>query len=352
MNKLDFDKIQGNGNDEIASTGHELVQAFNGNFDLVKAAIENLDQRLFHDLSVTSMAELDNLRSGSYRILLTIQSGTEQFYLFCTIDPDGLTIRQTQISDSIYIRTFFGNKWTKWISYQETFLKSAFGDSEIEAVSQKFFTEQIHSIQGDIEVALSKATLFNNLGVITNLSDLNGVGKPGYYTYSKRLNGHETINGLLIVSRVGFGGAATTLQIRYELGVSYLREFDVVSVAWKEWEEISNIDSIMLDQLDTLTDPLSTISSYTVYYQNQKIGILQCFTNAQADVITQCLEANWDIDVSGHLLPDYNVTELRSLVRTYNISSVDIANEIPLHTWGRWKYNQKVITLSGGVLIE
>lgn len=279
----------------------------------------------------------------------------------------------------------------------------------------------------DIETTLSKASLFNNLGVITNLSDLNGVGKPGYYTYSKRLNGHETINGLLIVSRVGFGGSSTTLQLRYELGQSYRREFDVVSGDWKEWEEVSgrqlkelgkipmsgldnpeletgiylylsednapgmlyvnhpasntigceqhrifrgqiysrlynkrngawtawsSNDYVTLDQLDTLTDPLSTISSYTVYYQNQKIGILQCFTNSRADIVTQNFDGNWDIDVTGNLLSDCYVTEPRSLVRTYNISSDDISGEIPVRTWGRWHYNQKVIKPSGGIIIE
>ncbi|MCS2957599.1 hypothetical protein NXX53_11595 [Bacteroides salyersiae] len=57
MNPLTLQQIQGNGSDKIASTGHELVQAFNGNFDQVKEAIENLDQRLFNDLPVTSMSQ-------------------------------------------------------------------------------------------------------------------------------------------------------------------------------------------------------------------------------------------------------------------------------------------------------
>lgn len=115
MNPLTLQQIQGNGSDKIASTGHELVQAFNGNFDQVKEAIENLDQRLFNDLPVTSMSQLDDLRSGTYRILLTVSGGIEQFYLICTIDPDGRTVRQTRISDFIYTRIFVANKWKLWI---------------------------------------------------------------------------------------------------------------------------------------------------------------------------------------------------------------------------------------------
>ena len=517
MDKLEFDKIQGNGNDEIASTGHELVLAFNGNFNLIKQVIEDLNSRLFYDFPITSMAELDNLRSGSYRILLTKAGITELFYLFCTLDPDG-RIRQTRISDSIYIRTFSGNKWEKWISYQETFLKSVFGDNKGYGITQKFFTEQIEG-----------KTLYTNLGIVddTYSDGFAEVTKAGYYTYQKGYNEGEVVNGILIVSNVSYPGATALTQLKQELGKTYIRAFDIDERTWEQWQnlqetyfkselgdgidcgltqrffseilgseknsesedgsiwgklksivddgfstsedvstlqadnechatvrfdkivtdasivvegvtnaeggkvvfvtskrrfaywldnryyshwpgvneymnknkvqsdkaylcgnkayiyyegallptddealgiaiiadanadsalkkinEISTVSNVMLDQLDMLIDPLSITSSYTVFYHHQKIGILRCFTNAQADVITQCLEANWDIDVSGNLLPDYNVTELRSLVRTYNISSVDIANEIPLHTWGRWKYNQKVITLSGGVLIE
>lgn len=518
MNKLEFDKIQGNGNDEIASTGHELVLAFNGNFNLIKQVIEDLNGRLFYDFPITSMAELDNLRSGSYRILLTKVGITELFYLFCTIDPDGRTIRQTRISDCIYIRTFSGNKWEKWISYQETFLKSVFGDNKGYGITQKFFTEQIEG-----------KTLYTNLGIVddTYSDGFAEVIKAGYYTYQKGYNEGEVVNGILIVSNVSYPGATSLTQLKQELGKTYIRAFDIDERVWLEWqdiqktffqselgdgtdcgltqkflseilgsetnsesedgsvwgklksivddvfniskevstletdserrdtvrfdgivndasiviegitnaeggevlfvaskrkfayflnnryysywsgfndyqdsgkvhtdkvylcankayvyhngallstdyealgiaitananagsalskiEEISTVGNVMLDQLDMLTDPLSAVSTYSVFYQGQKIGVLHCFTNARADIITQCFEANWDIDVAGNLLPDYNVTELRSLIRIYNISSVDIANEIPLRTWGRWKYNQKVITLSGGVIIE
>ena len=122
--------------------------------------------------------------------------------------------------------------------------------------------------------------------------------------------------------------------------------------ALKKIEKISTVVNVTIDQLDTLIDPVSETSFYTVFYRLRKIGTLNCVTNAQADVITQCLEANCDIDVSGNLLLDNNVTEPRSLVRTYNISSENIVHEIPRGSWGRWKYNQKVITLEGGIIIE
>ena len=57
MNPLTLQQIQGNSPDEIASTGHELVQAFNDNFDQVKKAIENLDQRLFNDFPVIVLSD-------------------------------------------------------------------------------------------------------------------------------------------------------------------------------------------------------------------------------------------------------------------------------------------------------
>lgn len=271
MNKLTLQQIQGNSPDEIASTGHELVQAFNGNFDLVKEAIENLDQRLFNDFPVTSMAQLDDLRSGTYHILLTVSGGIEQFYLICTIDPDGRTVRQTRISDSIYIRTFAGDKWTQWKYYQENFLVSEFGKSKTNGITQKAFTDHVQAIEKDlgnkstsesedgtvwgklisilqdissnsdiinnIEITLSKASLFNNLGIITGLSDLDDVKSPGYYTYSNRLNEGETINGILVVSRMSYPGSFSIVQFRHELGKTYQREYDIDERAWEKWEE-------------------------------------------------------------------------------------------------------------------
>lgn len=146
-----------------------------------------------------------------------------------------------------------------------------FGDSEIEAISQQFFTEQIQAIENDlgnestsesedgsiwgklisiiqdvssnstlinnIEVTLSKASLFNNLGIITGLSSLDDVKSPGYYTYSNRLNEGETINGILVVSRMSYPGSFSIVQFRHELGKTYQREYDIDERAWEKWEE-------------------------------------------------------------------------------------------------------------------
>lgn len=339
-----------------------------------------------------------------------------------------------------------------------------FGDSEIEAISQQFFTEQIQAIENDlgnestsesedgsiwgklisitqgvssnstlideIKKTLSGVSLFQDLGLIKNLDSLDDTDTKGYYTYNLHRKGMEAIMGVLAVSTVALedSGSLTvygTQQVRYELGRAYRRK--MLAGGWEEWEEVSgkqlkelgtiplsgldnpdletgiylylsedNVpgmlyvnhpasntigceqhrifrgqiysrlynkrngawtawssnDYVTLDQLDTLTDPLSTISSYTVYYQSKKIGILQCFTNSRADIVTQSFDGNWDIDVMGCFLPDCYVTEPRSLVRTYNISSADISGEIPIGSWGRWNYNQKVIKPEGGIIIE
>ena len=387
MNPLTLQQIQGNGSDKIASTGHELVQAFNGNFDQVKEAIENLDQRLFNDLPVTSMSQLDDLRSGTYRILLTVSGGIEQFYLICTIDPDGRTVRQTRISDFIYTRIFVANKWKLWIRisngqidisqgfsildtyntplysgcyilirdgipayyllvtsddmhhvviqylygnsviddgkitahmdskvtiltriynfnasgninipsktwgkwkyYQENFLKSELGISEVFGVTQKMFTERIGSertsesedgslwgkiisiiqdaasnseIISNLESLLSKSLLFKNIGTIARLDDLDDVQIPGYYTYTKSFHEGEAINGMLIVSQISYPGSFSFEQIRYELGKTYHREFDIDERVWLEWEEQLVVMS------ETAYEKLPFKDQFTFYY--------------------------------------------------------------------------------------
>jgi hypothetical protein len=481
---------------------------------------------------------------------------------FILLKQKALQIRD-EVEDSANSAYRVGGLFKEIVDVFEKYLPPTdqLGDSILKGITQKAFTDHVRSIENDlgnettsesedgsiwgklisiiqdstsnsqsissIEGILDKASLFKKLGVITDLADLDDYITEGFYTYTKNVNEDELINGILIVSKVSYPGSFSWSQLRYELGKTYCREYDIDERVWLEWqdiqknffkselgdgtncgltqkflseilgseansesedgsvwgklksivddvfsiskevstletdnerhatvrfdkiitdasiviegitnteggevvfvaskskfayllnnryysqwpgfndyqdsgkvhtgkvylcankayvyhegvllatdeealgvaivaganansalkkiEKISTVVNVTIDQLDTLIDPVSETSFYTVFYRLRKIGTLNCVTNAQADVITQCLEANCDIDVSGNLLLDNNVTEPRSLVRTYNISSENIVHEIPRGSWGRWKYNQKVITLEGGIIIE
>lgn len=65
--------------------------------------------------------------------------------------------------------------------------------------------------------------------------------------------------------------------------------------------------------------------------------------------ITQFLYGNPTIKdgtISGYLGDRTTI-----LTRTYNINAPNIP-DIPKGSWGKWEYNQKVITLNGGIIIE
>lgn len=149
--------------------------------------------------------------------------------------------------------------------------ESKFGNNTFKGITQKAFTDHVQAIEknlgnestsesedgsiwgklisiiqdvssnstliNNIEVTLSKASLFNNLGIITGLSSLDDVKSPGYYTYSNRLNEGETINGILVVSRMSYPGSFSIVQFRHELGKTYQREYDIDERAWEKWEE-------------------------------------------------------------------------------------------------------------------
>nr|DAS20563.1 MAG TPA: hypothetical protein [Caudoviricetes sp.] len=116
---------------------------------------------------------------------------------------------------------------------------SSFGESEVEAISQKFFTEQI------------KNKIFTNLGIVDEtLSDgFSDVTTPGYYTYQKGYNEGEVVNGILIVSNVSYPGAIARTQVKQELGKTYIRSFDIDERIWSEWEEIGS-DKKVIEESD------------------------------------------------------------------------------------------------------
>lgn len=230
MQDINFQKIRGNGPDEVASTGLELVQAFNGNFDIVKEALKNSGGQQFSDLPIATMTELDNIRSGSYRVLLSVSGGKEIFYLLCSVDPDGTTVRQTKIAECVYIRSFNNNAWSQWKNFQEAIFQSELGDGIDCGISQKFFTDTI----GD-------KTLFIDLGIIdSSLSLLDSIDNAGFYTYNLSSDENENISGLLIVSKVSFPGTFNFTQVRFELDRIYIREFDVDERTWGQWYDFRN----------------------------------------------------------------------------------------------------------------
>ena len=99
-------QIHGSNSTQSPSTGLELVNAFNANFEKVKNEIESLDQCLFYEVQITSMQELNVLQSGTYKIYFTQNSKTEEFYLLCSVDPETSAVTQTKISDKISSRKY------------------------------------------------------------------------------------------------------------------------------------------------------------------------------------------------------------------------------------------------------
>ena len=102
-------QIHGSNSTQSPSTGLELVNAFNANFEKVKNEIESLDPRLFYEVQITSMQELNVLQSGTYKIYFTQNSKTEEFYLLCTVHPATGIITQTKISTILHSRSVTHN---------------------------------------------------------------------------------------------------------------------------------------------------------------------------------------------------------------------------------------------------
>lgn len=103
---------------------------------------------------------------------------------------------------------------------------SEYGDSETAAISQKFFTDQFKN-----------ETLFTDLGIVdeTISDDFAKITTEGYYTYQKGYNEGEAVKGILIVSNVSYPGATALTQVKMELGMTYIRSFDIDERIWGEW---------------------------------------------------------------------------------------------------------------------
>lgn len=351
MNKLNLQQIQGNGADEIASTGFELVRAFNGNFTQVKEAIENLDNRLFHDLSIAAMAELDNLRSGSYRIILTVAGGVEYSYLLCTIDPDGKTIRQTRVADKIYTRTYAGSVWDKW----------------------EYTAEYVSGGKIDITQGFSVLDEYNSPSkcgwyVLTSFN------RPAYHLLVTSDNMNHVITqfvyGNSVINEDGeiksHQDNKTTILIRtYNISAPNLPDIPVRT--WGKWrylqdtflksefgasvtdaitqkfftDAVQNVVSGRIDigngmsVLDEYNSP-AKCGWYVLMRMDRPAYHLLVTSDDMSHVITQFLYGNSVINENGEIKAhqDYSTT---ILTRTYNINA-PILPDIPARTWGKWRY--------------
>lgn len=112
----------------------------------------------------------------------------------------------------------------------------------------------------------------------------------------------------------------------------------------KKIGRVNSIDSIMIDNLDSLTNPVSTTTYYTVYYQYHVVGVLRCFGNSNSSIVTQIFDANWDIDTDGRLLQNCITARMKSFVRVYNYNSDELVTEIPKKTWGKWVEKSNMIS--------
>lgn len=131
----------------------------------------------------------------AYHLLITSDSMrhvvTQFIYGNSVINEDGEIESHQDYSTTILTRTYNINApmlpdipartWGKWMYLQDTFLKSEFGASVTDAVTQKFFTEQTKDrVLGIVDLA--------------NIDTLNNLKSLGYYhVYSGKKPMHELI---------------------------------------------------------------------------------------------------------------------------------------------------------------
>ena len=180
-------QIHGSNSTQSPSTGLELVNAFNANFEKVKNEIESLDQRLFYEVQITSMQELNVLQSGTYKIYFTQNSKTEEFYLLCSVDPETSAVTQTKISDKISSRKYEESAWSEWGS----------SDTEVQTLKTS-----LNSINADV-AHLYKTRTEINISVEAPTSGKKADGSDGGDLYDLSL-AVSVLPGLL--AQVGGGG--------------------------------------------------------------------------------------------------------------------------------------------------
>ena len=288
-----------------------------------------------------------------------------------TNEPGGEVVYVTNKKKFAYLlNERYYNEWTGSVNFMKS---NAVIPDKIYLLKEKayiFYDGDLHIASGistyqdaqsrgykgseeDFYNRLSNIDMFRYFKSIT-YAEIDSITSSGYYIVT---DDYTYSSDILLVSRYGEDDAVAQVFFSCQFTGGMLKKRIQTGGKWSEWEEIGSglrdaMKSVAIDRLDELNDPATLTSHYTVLYRGYPVGTLGCFTNSKSNIVTQILEANWDIDVTGKLLPDYEAVGMKSFTRVYNISSDKLEDEIPAGTWGKWKLNQKVIAPQGSIVIE
>lgn len=319
---------------------------------------KQVDGRVVNNIEISSAYDLNEIKTpGLYKV--TFQSSV--YHLLVGIGEDGSIIQYQFKNKQILCRAYAGNKWESWKYLQENFIVSEFGNSETDAISQKFFTEKVQNIADNIS---NSNTTVRFDRIVTNASIvIEGItqseGGEVVYVASKKkfayllndryyenwpsVRNYMSVDNKIFPNKVYlcgnkayiYHGGALLASDEEALGLASTAGVNAQK-ALDKFDEIFDLHNAMIDRLDELNNPVNTTTYYTVYYQYHPVGVLRCFGNAKSNIVTQILDANWDIDANGNLLQGFVGNQFKSLVRVYNDSSDEI--DIPKKTWGKWQY--------------
>ena len=289
------------------------------------------------------------------------------------IGEDGSIIQYQFKNKQILCRAYAGNKWESWKYLQENFIVSEFGNSETDAISQKFFTEKVQNIADNIS---NSNTTVRFDRIVTNASIvIEGITQSEggevvfvaskkkfayllndrYYENWPSVRNYMSVDNKIFPDKVYLCGNKAYIYYGGTLLASDEEAIGMSALAYANAQKaldklygVFTVQAAMIDELDELNNPVNTTTYYTVYYQYHPVGVLRLFGNAKSNIVTQILDANWDIDANGNLLQGFVGTQIKSLVRVYNAGSDELNNEIPKQTWGKWKYYSEGGSISIG----
>ena len=348
-------------------------KGYNGTEKSFYESLSLIDNLSF--LKSVSYDNIDAIKTGGIYRVYDSDSVTHDI-MFVTYSSEHGVTKQTYISTNpdfpipgLAYRTYDGEKWSDWQEIGGDFKKSL--DDEIKA--RKKGDDKLRDAISDHSTARFDKIVTDASVVIEGVTDVDGgqivyvrskqkfacflndkyyLGWPTSATFMSADNKVLTDKVYLCENKAYIYYAGALLPVDEGAMALAISASASANAALEKLKTINAMKSVAIDQLDNLNDPENPTSHYTVLCQDHPVGSLCCFTNSKSNIITQILDANWDIDVSGQLLPEYAGTQHKSLLRVYNYDSDELEAEIPKKTWGKWKYNQKIITLEGGIIIE
>lgn len=326
-------------------------------------------------IASVSYDNIDTVMTGGIYRVYDSDSVTHDI-MFVTYSSEHGVTKQTYISTNpdfpipgLAYRTYDGEKWSDWQEIGGDFQKIL--DDEIKA--RKKGDDNLRDAMADHSTVRFDKIVTDASVVIEGVTDVDGgqivyvrskqkfacflddkyyLEWPTSDTFMSADNKVLTDKVYLCENKAYIYYAGALLPVDEGAMALAISASASANAALEKLKTINAMKSVAIDQLDDLNDPENLTSHYTVLCQDHPVGTLCCFTNSKFNIITQILDANWDIDVSGQLLPEYAGVLHKSLIRVYNYDSDELDAEIPKKTWGKWKYNQKVITLEGGIIIE